>query len=37
MDYMKAMSKEIREEMTEQLAHLVTQLKPGGIKTRISQ
>jgi hypothetical protein len=28
MDYMKAMRKEIREEMTEQLAHLVTQLKP---------
>jgi flagellar biosynthesis/type III secretory pathway protein FliH len=32
MDYMKAMRKEIREEMTEQLAHLVTQLKPEVLK-----
>jgi hypothetical protein len=32
MDNMKAMRKEIREEMTEQLAHLVTQLKPEVLK-----
>jgi ribosomal protein L29 len=34
---MKAMRKEIREKMKEQLAQLVTQLRPEVLKTRIGQ